>query len=118
MSQVVSKIKVLTGGTFPAINVATSAVKVSVNPGNTQRVKSVFPDANVSTGGVKVSVNPGNTQKVQSINYLGTPSDVVIAEAMDVEFLNTANNNSVLTYDVTIQKFVVQNIPRINGGTF
>jgi hypothetical protein len=91
MSQVISKIKVLT---------------------------SPFPTANVSTGGVKVSVNPGNTQRVKSFNYLPNSTDISIADAVDVEILNSANNNSVLTYDSTIQKFVVQNIPRLNGGTF
>lgn len=79
---------------------------------------SPFPAANVSTGSVKVSVNPGNTQRVKSFNYLPNPTDVVIANAVDVEILNAANNNSVLTYDSTVQKFVVQNIPRLNGGTF
>jgi len=67
---------------------------------------------------VKVSVNPGNTQKVRAFNYLPNSTDLVIANATDVEIQNSANNNSVLTYDNTIQKFVVQNIPRINGGTF
>lgn len=67
---------------------------------------------------VKVSVNPGNTQRVKTFNYLPSPTDVVISQATDVEILNAANNNSVLTYDSTIQKFVVQNIPRLNGGTF
>lgn len=91
MSQTISKIRVLT---------------------------SPFPTANVSTGAVKVSVNPGNAQRVQSINYLPNATDVVLADAVDVEILNSANNLSVLTYDSTIQKFVVQNIPRLNGGTF
>jgi hypothetical protein len=91
MSQTISKIRVLT---------------------------SPFAEANVTTGAVKVSVNPGNTQRVKSFNYLSNPADVVIANAVDVEILNAANNNSVLTYDSTIQKFVVQNVPRINGGTF
>lgn len=67
---------------------------------------------------VKVSVNPGNTQRVKNFNYLPNPTDVIIADAIDVEILNAANNNSVLTYDSSIQKFVVQNIPRLNGGTF
>jgi len=67
---------------------------------------------------VKVSVNPGNTQKVRAFNYLPNSTDLVIANATDVEIQNSANNLSVLTYDSTIQKFVVQNIPRINGGTF
>jgi hypothetical protein len=67
---------------------------------------------------VKVSVNPGNTQRVKTFNYLPNATDISIADAVDVEILNSANNNSVLTYDSTIQKFVVQNIPRLNGGTF
>ena len=91
MSQTISKIRVLT---------------------------SPFAEANVSMGAVKVSVNPGNTQRVKSFNYLPNPTDVIISQASDVEILNAANNNSVLTYDSTIQKFLVQNIPRVNGGTF
>jgi hypothetical protein len=91
MSQTISKIRVLT---------------------------SPFAEANVSMGAVKVSVNPGNTQRVKSFNYLADSADLVIADASDVEILNAANNNSVLTYDSTIQKFLVQNVPRINGGTF
>lgn len=79
---------------------------------------SSLPIANVTTGAVRIAVNPNNTQRVQSINYLPTPGDFNVAQAGDVVFENTANNNSVLTYDNTIQKFVVQNAPRLNGGTF
>lgn len=83
------------------------------------RVKtSSLPIANVSTGAVRIAVNSGNAQRVQSINYLPSAGDVLIAQAKDVVFDNTANNNSILTYDNTRQKFVVQNAPRLNGGTF
>lgn len=83
------------------------------------RVKtSALPISNVTTGAVRVSVNPGNAQRVQSINYLPKPIDFLVAEAGDVVVQNTANNNSVLTFDNTTQKFVVQNVPRLNGGTF
>jgi hypothetical protein len=83
------------------------------------RVKtSSLPIANVSTGAVRIAVNSGNAQRVQSINYLPSSSDFKVSEAGDVVFQNTANNNSILTYDNTIQKFVVQNAPRLNGGTF
>lgn len=83
------------------------------------RVKtSSLPTANVSTGAVKVAVNSGNPQRVQSINYLTAPGDFNVAQAGDVLFDNTTNNSSVLTYDNTTNKFVVQNVPRINGGTF
>ena len=83
------------------------------------RVKtSSLPIANVTTGAVRIAVNAGNPQRVQSINYLPAPSDFLIAHAGDVLIQNTANNSSVLTYDNTINKFVVQNAPRLNGGTF
>lgn len=83
------------------------------------RVKtSSLPIANVTTGAVRIAVNQNNPQRVQSINYLAAPGEFAIANATDVLFLNTANNNSVLTYDDTTQKFVVQNAPRVNGGTF
>jgi hypothetical protein len=85
----------------------------------TIRVKTTsLPDANVTTGAVKISVNPGNAQRVQSINYLPTPSAFYVRDAGDVEFDNTANNLSILTYDNVTEKFIVQNAPRINGGTF
>lgn len=83
------------------------------------RVKtSSLPVANVTTGAVRIAVNPNNPQRVQSIQYLPTAGDFTVAGAKDVRFDNTANNNSILTYDNTTQKFVVQNAPRLNGGTF
>lgn len=74
--------------------------------------------ANAQVGAVKVSVNPGNAQRVQSLNYLPTPIDYTVAQAGDVQIENTTNNSSVLTYDSVSQTFKVQNVPRINGGTF
>lgn len=83
------------------------------------RVKtSSSPITNVSTGAVRIAINSGNAQRVQSINYLSNPSDVKVADATDVTFENTVNNNAVLTYDNITQKFVVQNVPRLNGGSF
>jgi hypothetical protein len=83
--------------------------------GSVRVVTSSSPIANVSTGSVKVSVNPGNAQRVQSISYT---SEMKVSSASDVAFENTANNNAVLTYDNITQNFVVQNVPRINGGSF
>jgi hypothetical protein len=83
------------------------------------RVKtSALPIANVTTGAVRIAVNPNNTQRVQSINYLPDAGSFRVLNAADVVFENSANNDSVLTYDNTINKFVVQNAPRLNGGTF
>ena len=66
----------------------------------------------------KVRINTGTTQRVHSVNYLPTPSDYTVAQANDVRIDNTTNNSSVLTYDSVSQTFKVQNVPRINGGTF
>lgn len=83
------------------------------------RVKtSSIPGANLTTGAVRISVNQNNAQKVQSINYLPNATDFTVAAAGDVVFGNTENNSSLLTYDNTTNKFVVQNAPRLNGGTF
>lgn len=74
--------------------------------------------ATQTIGTVNVRVNSSPSVRVQSINYLPTPGDIYVAQAADVEIMNSANNNSVLTYDNETQKFVVQNVPRLNGGTF
>ena len=85
----------------------------------TIRVKTdSIPGTDVATGAVKISVNPNNAQRVQSINYLPTPSAFYVKDAGDVVFDNTVNNSSVLTYDNITEKFIVQNAPRIDGGTF
>lgn len=81
-------------------------------------VTSSLPIANNQVGAVKVSVNPGNAQRVTSLNYLASPGDFSVSQASDVSIQNTANNSSVLTYDSITQTFKVQNVPRINGGTF
>jgi alpha-D-ribose 1-methylphosphonate 5-triphosphate synthase subunit PhnL len=74
--------------------------------------------ATQTIGTVNVRVNSSPSVRVQSINYLPAPGEFVVREASDVVIMNSANNNSVLTYDNTTQKFVVQNVPRLNGGTF
>jgi hypothetical protein len=71
----------------------------------------------MSIGSIKVRVNTSPTVKVRNIQY--SPSQTLfISNAADVIFENTENNLSVLTYDDNIDKFVVQNVPRLNGGTF
>jgi hypothetical protein len=71
----------------------------------------------MSIGSIKVRVNTSPTVKVRNIQY--SPSQTLfLSNAADVIFENTENNLSVLTYDDNINKFVVQNVPRLNGGTF
>jgi hypothetical protein len=74
--------------------------------------------ATQTIGTVNVRVNTAPVARVQSIQYLPTPGEYTVAGAKDVQIDNTVNNSSVLTYDNTTQKFVVQNVPRLNGGTF
>jgi predicted secreted protein len=66
---------------------------------------------------VKVRVNTNPAVRVQSIQYL-PPSDNKISNATDVEFGSPLTARSVLTYDQTTEKFIVQDVPQINGGTF
>lgn len=70
-----------------------------------------------TTQAINVRVNTAPATRVQNIQYVPATSFTVI-NAKDVQFLNAANNLSVLTYDDTTDKFVVQNVPRLNGGTF
>lgn len=86
--------------------------------GTVRVVTSSSPIENVTTGSVKVSVNPGNAQRVQSINYNATLVNYTLENASDVTIGNTQDNNSVLTFDNVSNSFIVQNVPRLNGGTF
>ena len=71
----------------------------------------------MSIGSIKVRVNTSPTVKVRNIQY-SPQQTLFISSAADVIFENTENNLSVLTYDEQLDKFVVQNVPRLNGGTF
>jgi len=64
---------------------------------------------------VKVRVNSSPAVRVQSIQYLPGKS---IAESSDIIFGDTLTNRSILTYNPTTEKFVVQDAPQINGGIF
>lgn len=75
--------------------------------------------ATQTIGTVNVRVNTTPVSRVRTIQYApGSAGTFNVGQADDVQFLNTANNLSVLTYDDITDKFVVQNVPRLNGGTF
>jgi len=67
---------------------------------------------------VNVRVNTNPATRVRTIQYSAAGASFSVSDATDVIFQNTENNLSVLTYDDNINKFVVQNVPRLNGGTF
>lgn len=71
-----------------------------------------------TTRTVNVRVNTSPATRVRTLQYSATGASFQVSDASDVIFQNTENNLSVLTYDDNIDKFVVQNVPRLNGGTF
>lgn len=72
----------------------------------------------MTIGSIKVRVNTNPATRVRTIQYSAIGASFSVSDATDVIFQNTENNLSVLTYDDNINKFVVQNVPRLNGGTF
>jgi hypothetical protein len=79
-----------------------------------KRVTVISPSINA----VKVRVNSGLPPRVQSIQYLPNPLDFQIKDATDVEISNNLTGRGVLTYNQTTQEFVVQDVPRLDGGTY
>lgn len=73
-----------------------------------------------SPSSVKVRVMNGAPTRVQSIQYL--PGDLspkfYIKDAEDIEISNNLTGRGVMTYNQTTQEFVVQDVPRLEGGTF
>jgi hypothetical protein len=67
---------------------------------------------------VRVRVNSGTATRVQSIQYAPNTSDFSVKNATDVEISDNLTGRGVLTYNQTTQEFVVQDVPRLNGGTF
>lgn len=79
---------------------------------------SSLPTTNSTIGSVRVSVNPGNAQRVSTISYLSNAGSFKLSEAGDVDFADELTTRGVMTYDKDTEKFVVQDIPRLDGGTF
>ena len=69
-------------------------------------------------GTVSVRVNSTPSVKVQSIQYLPNPSSYTIKDAADLSISNNLTGRGVLTFNETTQEFVVQDLPRLNGGKF
>lgn len=69
-------------------------------------------------GSINVRVNSNPSVRVQSIQYLPNPLAFNISDAADVSIPAGQTGRGVLTYDSTNQEFIVQDVPRLNGGTF
>lgn len=73
--------------------------------------------ATQTIGTINVRLNTSPVARVRTIQY--APSTAIsIKDAEDYVFENSEGNLSVLTYDAITDKIVVQNVPRLNGGTF
>lgn len=79
--------------------------------------------------GIKVSVNtsPGNRVSINnqnrdtirsvSVGLVQPVTPTILADLTDVTVGYPANNNT-LVYDSATQKYVVRELPVLNGGTF
>lgn len=63
----------------------------------------------------KVTVNQRRSATVRSMGVSGGAE--VLSQLHDVEMTNAENGN-VLVYDASRGKFVLQELPNIDGGTF
>ena len=71
-----------------------------------------------STGGSRVSVN---NQQRQTVRTVGVQTDLQLVNQLsslsDVDATDP-DNNEVLVYDEASGKYVIKELPVINGGTF
>lgn len=71
-----------------------------------------------TTGGNRVAIN---SQKRQTIRTVGMQTDLALVNQLsslsDVD-ASDPDNNETLVYDEASGKFVVKELPVINGGTF
>lgn len=75
-----------------------------------------------SPANIKVRVNSGVATRVQSIQYLPgnseTANNFLLKDADDIDISNNLTGRAVLTFNINTQEFVVQDVPRLEGGTF
>jgi len=64
----------------------------------------------------RVLINTNQRQQVKSVNQVG-PSINTLSKLQDID-ASDADNNEVLVYDEASGKYVVKELPIINGGTF
>lgn len=83
-----------------------------------QTLGAVKVSVNDVASAVRVTVNNTTSKKVQSVGYLPNRTDLTVADLSDVEFSDNLTARSVLTYNSSTEKFVVQDVSRLEGGTF
>lgn len=73
-----------------------------------------------SPASVKVRVSSGAATRVQSIQYIasGGSGGFSLKDASDLSISVNQSGRGVMTYNSDTQQFVVQDVPRLEGGTF
>lgn len=79
-----------------------------------KKVTVISPSINA----IKVRVNDGATTRVQSIQYIPNMGDFSLKNASDLTISNNLTGRGILTFNQGTQQFVVQDVPRLEGGTF
>ena len=76
----------------------------------------------ITNPGNRISINTPQKQQVKSVNVVGATSVGTggisrLIQLSDVDATN-ASNNETLVYDEASGKYIVKELPIINGGTF
>lgn len=65
----------------------------------------------------RVSINTRKQETVRSIGIAPSQSDQFLSSLRDVDASNP-DNNETLVYDASTGKYVVKELPNLNGGYF
>lgn len=76
----------------------------------------------ITNPGNRISINTPQKQQIKSVNVVGATSVgtggiTTFAQLNDVNALDSRNNYTVV-YDEASGKYVIKELPIINGGTF
>lgn len=65
----------------------------------------------------RVSINTRKIETVRSVGIAPSQSERYLATLLDVD-ASDPDNNETLVYDAATGKYVVKELPIVNGGTF
>lgn len=65
----------------------------------------------------RVSINTKKQETVRSVGIAAPEQTKLLANLQDVD-ASDPDNNETLVYDASTGKYVVKELPRLNGGTF
>ena len=65
----------------------------------------------------RVSINTRKQETVRSVGIAPSQSEKFLSGLLDVDATNP-DNNETLVYDASTGKYVVRELPNLNGGTF